>query len=110
MKEKEIDVIIKLVNEKPITATIKNNLETLQSIVGGYIEVVQLTKDIDIICNEEGKLIGLEPNLMFDYDYIAGDIVLCGHNNEGEFTSLTKEQIQIALAELADKGIINIDR
>lgn len=110
MKEKEIDIIIKLVGKKPILAKIKNDLKVLQDIVGGYIEVVQLTKDIDIVCNEEGKLIKLEPNLMFDYDYIAGDVVLCGHNNDGEFTSLTKEQIQTALAELADKSIINIGR
>lgn len=61
-------------------------LATLQSIVGGYIEVLTLTEDKVLIMNEDGKLEGLPVNktatglLRIAYrgsnDMIAGTAVL----------------------------------
>ena len=109
MRNKEIRVLIKLVGHKPIKATIKDDLKILQDIVGGLIEVVELTEDIDIICNEEGKLEGLLPNINLDYDIIVGDIIFCSHDDMGNFTSLTDEQIKRILAELKFRDIIDVN-
>ena len=41
---------------------IENTLEAKQKFVGGYIEVVNLTDEIDLVLNDEGKLNGLPFN------------------------------------------------
>jgi len=41
---------------------INKELDSMQKIVGGLIQVVDLDNDISLICNEEGKLIRLEGN------------------------------------------------
>lgn len=46
-----------------------------------------------IIVNEEGKLIELEGNRRYGNDILVGNIVIAGADSEGEFISLTKEQI-----------------
>lgn len=92
--EKLLRVIIKKVGEEPYVDTIENTLEAKQKIVGGYIEVVDY-KDALIICNEEGKIMNLDPNVAFDYDYIAGDFLIVGDDWENaDFKSLTEEQIK----------------
>ena len=43
-----------------------DSLATLQAAVGGYIEVLELTRGVDLVINEEGKLDGLEHNTLAD--------------------------------------------
>jgi hypothetical protein len=98
-KEKHIIVVI-LEPEKPARVeTIENTLANLQKIVGGYIECVR-EEGFDIIINEEGKLLQLQPNfLIYGGDYIAGTAIFAGVDyNEGEFKSLTDEQIEFILS------------
>ena len=80
-------------------------LDTLQSIVGGYIECIYPFEDnVGIICNEEGKLIGLEPNRVLRddegniYDIIFGTFIVTGLT-EDDFGSLTDEQVEKYSAE-----------
>ena len=48
---------------KPLHAEwVTNDLKSFQNIVGGYIETVTMTSDAVIICNEEGRLMGLPDN------------------------------------------------
>ena len=94
-KEKELRIVLKKVGEIPEIMNIENTLEAKQKLVGGLIEVVSVTDNILLICNEEGKLENLFPNLVFDYDYIAGDCFFVGDDYEnGDFKSLTNEQIE----------------
>jgi hypothetical protein len=37
-------------------------LDMLKSLVGGYIECVTLSSRSQVICNEDGHRLGLEPN------------------------------------------------
>lgn len=94
-KEKELRIVLKKVGKNPEIMNIENTLDAKQKLVGGLIEVVGLTEDILLVCNEEGKLDNLLPNLMFDYDYIAGDCFFVGDDyKNGDFKSLTNEQIE----------------
>lgn len=68
MKSK-IKVLIKEPNKPCRMATIPNRLKALQEVVGGYVEVVQITTDTAILCNEEGII----NNLPFNCE-------LCGHH------------------------------
>lgn len=98
---KKIRVIIKRAGEPCEVAEIENTLEEKQKIVGGYIEVVPYDENAIIICNEEGKLLGLKPNCMFDFDYIAGDFIVAGDDYEnGDFKSLTKKDIKRIVKDL----------
>ena len=58
----KIRVLIVEPNKEPKQAKIEHNLETLQEVVGGLIEFVELEYNIDVICNEEGKIDNLELN------------------------------------------------
>lgn len=71
----------------------------MQAIVGGYIEVYPLADDVAIVCNEEGKINGLELNRPIYHngkiiEIIAGNFFIAGDDiSIGEFVSLTDEQI-----------------
>lgn len=60
--QKEIKVVMVEPNKHPTVTTIKNKLENLQEAVGGLIEIINIEDNVCILCNEEGKLIGLEGN------------------------------------------------
>lgn len=74
--------------------TIDNTLQNLQEIVGGHIEVIRLESDLLLICNEEGKLMGLSPNRKVGNDMIVGTFFVCKDDGE-DFGSLTDTDIQI---------------
>lgn len=59
----KIRAILVQPGEKAMVTEISNELEDLQRVVGGYIEVAHLLEDEEsiVICNEEGKLMGLPP-------------------------------------------------
>ena len=84
----------------PRVTEIGDELEDLQNAVGGPIETVYPFEDEAVIlCNEEGKLEGLELNRSLRdadggiCDIIAGTFLIAGLNEDG-FTSLTPEQIE----------------
>lgn len=89
-----------------------DTLEKLQGAVGGWVQPVDLRDDLTLWCNEEGKLIGLTPNVIGTHlweksfgmtDVIMGDIVFTGGtDDEGESLALPYPW-QIQLEELAEK-------
>ena len=62
MKEDNIRVLKVEPQKEPEVVTIKNDLESMQEAVGGLIEIIDLSETACVICNEEGKLNGLEGN------------------------------------------------
>ncbi len=91
--QNEIKVVIVEPDKHPTITTIQTKLENLQEAVGGLIEIINIEDNICIICNEEGKLIGLEGNRRLADDIIVGTFYVCGSNDEGELTSLNQCQI-----------------
>ena len=80
---RRIKAIIKRPDEKYGHMThVSDTLENLQRTVGGYIEVISPREDVIIICNEEGKLMGLPVNMKVDSDYLVGTIIVCGADGE----------------------------
>jgi Domain of unknown function (DUF3846) len=90
-------VVLKKVNEEAVVTEMENTLESLQATVGGYIEVVPVGSGILMICNEEGKFNGSEPNFNMGYDTIMGDVFFTKGDDEGEFTSLDEEEIEAVM-------------
>lgn len=98
--ENSLTVLVVSPGEVPSVETIPKGLESLQQQVGGYIEAIYPFEDpIGIVCNEEGKIKGLQLNrsLRDDdnnlYDIISGTFLVVGLGNE-DFCSLTPEQIE----------------
>ena len=92
---KDLKILVKRAGKEPTVETIEDTVKAKQNLVGGLIEVISYDQDILLICNEEGKLFNLPPNLLFDYDYIAGDCFFVGddYDNAG-FKDLADEQIE----------------
>ena len=92
---------------------IGTELEDLQKIVGGYIEIPFLShkfrdNGIDTIINEEGKFIeGLKAEIAIVneengniLDIVYGNCIFASHDEEGETIGLNEAQIQIVTEEL----------
>lgn len=77
---------------------VEGTLADSKRLVGGYIECLRVTEEIDLWLNEEGKLDDLEPNFGLVrgdqiLDIIVGDVFFASHDSEGETISITEEQI-----------------
>lgn len=89
----KITAVIAQPNEWAKVVEIENDLKTFQTLVGGYIECVKLwnlpASKIILVCNEEGKLLGLKENFVNNDDIIVGTVVIVGLKND-EFASLAE--------------------
>ena len=82
---------------------VKNELEALQNLGGGYIETVTLTTDCVGVCNEEGRMKGLPANCNYLGVDFVGPILLAGVDGE-DFTDYPWS------VTMANKGIAEAGR
>ena len=100
MKEKTIKVLKVEPKKLPEVCELENELEALQKAVSigadytGLIEILYVNERICILCNEEGKLIGLEPNRRIRNDILCGVFYVTGQDEEGNLTSLSDDEIE----------------
>lgn len=87
----------------PQEAEINGSLESMQQLVGGLIQVLYPFRDAEValICNDEGKLLGLPFNRALrdergaTYDVVAGTFFLCSASWDSDtFGSLSEDQVQ----------------
>ena len=100
--ERELNVLDVLLIEPmkaPKVIQLADTLEALQGAVGGMIETTQLFNDpVEIICNEEGKLMGLPLNRAIYneqgdmIEIMAGSFLIVGDGEEN-FESLSPEMM-----------------
>ena len=79
------------------------SLENMQKTVSGLIQAVYPFEDeVALVCNDEGKIMGLPLNRGLTdekgdiYDIVAGTFFICGLS-EDNFTGLTDEQADLYL-------------
>lgn len=85
----------------PRRAEIDSSLQSMQELVGGTIQAVYpFEESVALICNDEGKMIGLPLNRCLRnedgevYDIIAGTFFLCNAPADSEnFESLSERQV-----------------
>lgn len=99
-KSRTIKVLIVEHGKAPYAEEISSELATLQQKVGGLIQALYPFDDpVAVICNDEGKLLGLPWNRpLFDengdiYDIITGTFLVVGLT-EDDFCPLSDELIQ----------------
>lgn len=117
MKQSKIKAYLMRVNQlsgvvyKGYLAEVDNSLEAEQAYVNynephGLITVISINDNIDIICNDEGKLKNFPINrfLVNDdgvvLDMLVGNIMCVRHNSDGEFTSIKEDDIPIIESHL----------
>lgn len=114
MKEKEITVVKVEPMKDPVIATLTNDLDHLQKAVSigadyqGLIEFVYLEDNVSILCNEEGKLIGLTPNRRLGDDILCGVFCVVAEDDEGNLISLSPAQQDRYLRKFAVPDVIKV--
>lgn len=94
MKERTIKALIVEPGKHPRVITLLNELNALQRAVSigaesqGLIELFEIEDGVCILCNEEGKLLGLEGNRKIGNDVIAGVFYVVGEDRRGNLISL----------------------
>ena len=100
MVKKEIKVLMIEPGKHPVVVELNDDLDSLQKAVSigsdyqGLIEIIGIGNGDCILCNEEGKLIGLEGNRRLGSDIIAGVFYIMSEGEDGELVSLSEEKIQ----------------
>lgn len=96
-----------------------NTLDVLQGQVGGYIEIPHIVPQfdelgIDMVINDEGKLLGLEPTLAIlkgsqVVEVICGPILFVSHDEEGNTVSLNDNQTEYLMSTVFNPRVIGLD-
>lgn len=92
-----MEILLVEPGRRPRRVRIPGDFDSLQEAVAGHIECIYPFEDqIGIVCNEEGKLLGLPFNRALRngrgkiYDILVGNFLVVGLSDE-EFCSLTPE-------------------
>ena len=79
--------------EQPYKTEIPNRLRFMQQAVQGLIEFVPLSDNVTLVCNEEGKINGMQGNRRIEGDVIAGPFFIVGDDAEEGLRSLTEDEM-----------------
>ncbi|WP_099467415.1 DUF3846 domain-containing protein [Konateibacter massiliensis] len=90
---------------------IKNSLKEEQRFVEGLIECVSLTDELDLICNDEGKLLGLQPTVAWLengelVEIIMGNCFVCRYTEDGDFCSIKESDVAVITEKLKEIALI----
>ena len=93
-----VKILVVRPNEEPVVELLSGDYRDIQKVVDGLFQVVYYCEPDLLVCNEEGKLIGLEPNRIIYQDgevidVIHGTFFICADDEEGDFKSLSDEAI-----------------
>ena len=100
MSKKTITALMVEPNKHPEITQLATDLDSLQKAVSigadyqGLIELIAPDENTLLLCNEEGKIIGLPGNRRLGRDVIAGVFYVAGNDRHGDLASLTEQQIK----------------
>ena len=94
MKEKTIRVLKVAPKKLPVVVELTNELSALQDAVEGLIEIIEIDSKTCLLCNEEGKIYGMESNRRFGGDVLCGTFYVTGQDKHGNLASLSQKNIQ----------------
>lgn len=92
--EKTLRVLKVEPDKLPYVKEIGIELEAQNDEVGGEIAAFDLDDECLVIYNNNGKMENATPNRRYKNDIICGPFLVCGYNDEGDFISITDEQIE----------------
>ena len=97
-------VLEKEPKKRPVLKEVENELKPLQEIVGGgNIECVSYRSAL-VICNEEGKLRGMNYNFPLNGDVIVGTAIFVDVEGD-DFTDIKDGQIEAIMKDFEREAI-----
>lgn len=90
--------------QAPEACEVENSLEALQAEVGGYIESFQFADECTLLINEEGKNLGLTPNLFVLGEPLVGTVLAVGVKGE-EFCDLPANTAHVLMRMLGKETL-----
>ena len=72
---------------------VEDDLHELQMFTGHFQTVPYITEGNVVLCNDDGKLLGMAPNIGIWNDVIFGPLLICGVDGEN-LTDVTQEAIE----------------
>ena len=101
-------MVVLLPGEKPYCTRIEEDLKTLQTAVGGFIEITYPFEDnCFVVGNEEAKLIGMEGNRHISGQVYAGPLLIAGDDLMGGFCDLSPDQADMYMKKYAEPETIS---
>ena len=113
-----VRVVIVEGGKKPYEMELENSLAAMQHCVGGLVESVYERGgpgQCALICNDEGKLLGLPWNRALTddhgvpYDIVCGTFFFAGLK-EDDFVSLTEQQIEKYKDKYSNEMILSVPK
>jgi uncharacterized membrane-anchored protein len=110
----EIQVVVVEPKKKPYKKIIKNDLENMKEIVGGWIENIFIGETetgarLGIVVNEEGKLQGLPYNRKIigrgGSDILMGNMFITAYNLQGDNVSLSEAMVEKVIKRFSTMDI-----
>lgn len=92
----KIKVVMCPADRAPYVTFISNTLEAFQTAVGGYIETVDFSHSVVIVCSGGDRLQGLPECRSIMMPGFVGDCFFVGASGD-EFTDLTDDQARFLL-------------
>lgn len=88
-------ILLKEVGKDAVYTDIDGSLESMQKIVGGYIETVSdYEHHYSTVCNEDGMLLGLPKNIKYKWSTFYGDVFFVGFTGD-DFCDLPEETAEL---------------
>lgn len=107
--ELKLKVIKVPVDSDPFVIEIENSLGDMQMHVGGgLIQIVEVDVDgtiFDLVCNEEGLLLGMPYNRTVGGHHIHGPFFLAHHDEDGNTTSVEPSDINKLVRSIPDGSV-----
>ena len=94
----------------PCVKEIANDFKASQAEVEGDIECVGFGDGCVAVINAEGKLNGMQPNRRNGDDIICGPFFICGDSPDGDFISLTEQQIEKYKDKYSHEMILSVPK
>ncbi|WP_442637661.1 DUF3846 domain-containing protein [Rossellomorea marisflavi] len=101
---------------------IKNELETFNDYLQGYIAVISAFPDgsykgnrpISLVINDEGNYKPLAPSIGYArgqelVDYVVGNAIFVAVDDKGDFASLTEEEMMAVRQKYRHHGTLQMD-
>lgn len=97
-----LKVVVAMPGEMPKVQEIDGSLESMQALVGGYVELVHVRElpGLDVYVNEDGRSKKLAPNRIVGGHRIVGPILVSASKGE-DMTTMSEQQIALAIQVLA---------
>ncbi|MBD7935936.1 DUF3846 domain-containing protein [Cytobacillus sp. Sa5YUA1] len=109
-----IEVVTAMVGEDLKAVTLENSLESFHNILGGSVDVIELSHGIYIYINGKGLVDGSKGNFIIlnenniPESVVAGNAIFACQDEQGNITGLTDQQVELICDLFIDNKLMRL--